>query len=398
MQQKRLATRKNILLLTGILLIAANLRTAITSVTPLIGFIRDDTGISNGIAGLLTTLPLIAFAILSMFAPKIARRFGIANVLMASLVILTFGILLRSNFAMPGLLLGTFILGLAIAMGNVLLPSLIKQRFPWKVGLMTGLYTTSMNLFASIASGLSVPLAQDVGLGWRITLGLAAILTVVAIIVWLPQMRFRKHQDDEQNQAKDTQKMNLWRSPLAWKVTLFMGIQSLIFYVIMTWLPEILIDQGVTASTAGWMIALLQFISIPASFIMPLAADRIRDHRGLVSVAIIIPLIGVAGLLLGVTQLAALWSTMFGLGMGACLSLSLTFIAMRAPDPEHTSELSGMAQATGYLLAAIGPALFGWMRDAVHSWFIPIVFLIAFCIVLFIVGMGAGRHGHVESQ
>lgn len=397
MQQMKTNTTRHILLITGILLIAANLRTAITSVTPLIGMIRDDTGISNGVAGLLTTLPLFAFAVLSLFAPKIARRFGTANILMISLVVLTVGITIRSNFAMPGLLAGTFILGLAIANGNVLLPSLIKERFPWKVGLMTGLYTTAMNLFASIASGLSVPLAQNAGLGWRTTLGLAAVLAVIAIIFWLPQMRFRK-QGAGQEQTTDTRKVNLWRSPLAWKVTLFMGIQSLIFYVIMTWLPEILIDQGVSASTAGFMVALLQLVSIPASFIMPFAADRIRDQRGIVFVAIIIPLIGIVGLLFGATSLAVLWSILFGLGMGACLSLSLTFIAMRAPDPHHASELSGMAQSIGYLLAAVGPILIGWMRDAAHSWFFPILVLIVFCIVLFFVGMGAGRQGYVKSQ
>jgi len=244
---------KNILLVVGILFIAANLRFSLTSVGPLIGMIRADIVISNGIAGLLTTFPLLSFAIFSIFAPKIVLRYDINYILMVSLIALTVGILFRSIFHVVALLGGTFILGSAIAMGNVLLPSLIKQKFPNKLEVMTGMYTTFMNLFGALASGLSVPISQELGLGWRKILASTALLAFITIIIWIPQLFFRNSPSTQQV----TQRVNLWRSPLAWYVTLFMGIQSLLYFVMLSWLPEIFINQGMNSSKAGFMLAVV---------------------------------------------------------------------------------------------------------------------------------------------
>src|SRR5699024_9856580 len=250
----------NIFLIVGILLIAANLRVPLTSVGPLVDMIRDETGISNGAIGLLTTLPLLAFAVFSIIAPNIAERFGIKYILMVSLIVLLIGMLMRSVNSITLLFLGTFILGSAIAMGNVLLPALIKQNFPYRIGIMTGLYTTFMNLFGALASGLSVPIAQQLGVGWRRTLASTALLVIITIILWLPQMFDRR----SSKRYEVTQKVNIWGSPLAWFVTLFLGLQSMLYFVMLSWLPEIFIHYGMNSSKAGFMLSLMLLSSIPA--------------------------------------------------------------------------------------------------------------------------------------
>jgi len=391
--KKRYRT-KNILLVVGILFIAANLRMSLSSVGPLVGMIRDDTGISNGAAGLLTTLPLLSFAIFSILASNIARRYGIKSTLMASLVALVIGIFLRSVYTAFALFAGTFILGSAIAMGNVLLPALIKRRFPHRIGIMTGLYTTFMNLFGALASGLSVPIAQQLGVGWRRTLASTALLVIITIILWLPQMFDRR----SSKRYEVTQKVNIWGSPLAWFVTLFLGLQSMLYFVMLSWLPEIFIHYGMNSSKAGFMLSLMLLSSIPANFIVPIIADRIKKQHILIITVVSITLLGLVGIFLSGQFLAPLWTILLGLGIGGCLSLSLALIALRTLDTQHTSQLSGMAQSVGYLLAAIGPVLFGALRDATHTWTMPLIIMMVTCIVLFIVGIGAGKDAYVQSK
>ncbi len=230
---------RGLLLVLAIVLLAANLRPALTSVAPLIGQIRTDTGISNAVAGLLTGLPLLAFAVLSPIAPLLARRFGMERVLLTSLLVLAVGILLRSAGVVAALFLGTAILGAAIAVGNVLLPSLVKREFPERTGLMTSTYTTALAVSAAIAAGASFPIAHQLGsIGWRGSLALWALLALVAAVAWFPQIR----NADPANTSTETSRgvTGLWSSVLAWQVTLFMGLQALRYYAVLTWLPEIL--------------------------------------------------------------------------------------------------------------------------------------------------------------
>ncbi|HEY9576879.1 MAG TPA: MFS transporter, partial [Pseudobacillus sp.] len=240
------------ILVAGIMVIGANLRAPLTAVGPLVPAIRDSLGITNAIAGTITTLPLLAFAFLSPFAPKISRRFGIELTLFAALIALAVGIVLRSSGGIAALFAGTVILGLAIALGNVLLPGFIKQHFAKRLGVMTGIYSASMNLCGAIASGLSVPLASGAGFGWAGALGVWGGLALIAIFFWLPQLR-RKNQTAVPGGNRPGSR--LWHPRLAWQVTLFMGLQSLIFYVVITWLPDILQQKGMDASSAGWMLS-----------------------------------------------------------------------------------------------------------------------------------------------
>src|SRR5215213_5224179 len=276
---------RSLLLVLGIVLLAANLRPALTGEAPLIGKIRAATGISNGVAGLLTTLPLLAFALLSPIAPRVARRFGMERALLASLLVLAAGILLRGAGAVAALLSGTAILGAAIAVGNVLLPGLVKREFPERAGLMTSVYSASLGISAALAAGVSIPLTQLAGIGWRGALAAWAIPVLLASVAWLPQLGLSDHPADPAVPSSPGVR-DLWRAPLAWQVTLFMGLQSLAYYVTLTWLPEILQAEGMGAARAGWMLGLSQAVAIVTMFLAPMIAEWRPSQRGVVVVAV----------------------------------------------------------------------------------------------------------------
>jgi MFS transporter, CP family, cyanate transporter len=377
------------LLMAGIILLALNLRSSITSVGPLLEMIRSETGLSDVAAGLLNTLPLLAFAVFSPLAPALGRRWGMEKVLLASLVILTAGILLRSVPGLSLLFAGTALLGLAIALGNVLLPGLIKRDFPRHVGLMTGVYSTVMGVGAALAAGVSVPLARVAGSGWRGSLAFWALPAAFAAVIWLLLRRSPSRRTA--SQVVGVSGRLLLRSPLAWQVTLYMGLQSLTFYITIAWFPTIFQSEGLSAASAGWMVALLQLFGVLGSFLTPLLAVRMRSQRAIVAVAIVCCLISYVGLLTSSTALIPLWCAFNGLGQGAYISLALMFFILRTRDSRSASGLSGMAQSIGYLLAALGPLLFGLLHDLTRSWTIPLLALVIVTLGLFAVGLGAGR-------
>lgn len=389
---------RKIFLIAGIILIAANLRAAITSVGPLIGIIREDVSISSSLVGFLTTLPLIAFAIISPLAPKLARRIGIEAALLTSLVILAVGILIRSlTSSIIFIFAGTGAIGVAIGIGNVLLPSLIKRDFPTKIGLVTGIYSVSMGIWASLASGLSIPIVLGLNFSWQQSLLCWSTLAIVGILIWLPQLRIRHQYKVVQISNLTPVSSNIWRSGLAWQVTLFMGLQSLGFYVTIAWLPEILYDRGMSITAAGWMLSLMQFSSLPANFIVPVLAARRSSQRGLIALSTSIGLVGYIGLLLGGSSLLiTLWIICIGISQGALISLALTLFGLRTANAVQAAALSGMAQSIGYLLAAAGPILFGFLYEITSSWTAPMLLVIGSTTLVLLVGLGAGRNALVS--
>jgi CP family cyanate transporter-like MFS transporter len=291
---------------------------------------------------------------------------------------------------------GTIILGAGIAAGNVLLPGLVKREFPERVGLMTSAYSTALAVSAAIAAGASFPVADQIGIGWRGSLALWAILAFVAAVAWLPQVQ--RVRTANASPAASQGGSAPWRSALAWQVTLFMGLQSLDYYVVLTWLPQILQEEaGMGAATAGWMLALAQAVGIASIFLAPVLASRSPSQHGVVVAAVTLTGAGALGLLVAAGSATTLWVVLLGLGQGACFSLALTFFALRAPDSEHAAALSGMAQSVGYLLAAVGPFLFGVLRDASGGWTVPLAVLFAVAVCLLIVALGAARDAHVGS-
>ncbi|OMF65226.1 MFS transporter [Paenibacillus sp. FSL R5-0766] len=397
-QNKKFVQSSVALIILGIIVIAANLRTPLTSVGPLVGFIRDDVHISNTLAGLITTVPLLAFALLSPLVPKLGRRYGVERIILIALIFLTVGIVIRSLSGAVHLFIGTAVLGFAIAICNVLLPSIIKRDFPNKIGSMTGVYSISMNLCGAIASGISVPLAMNAGLKWQGALGIWGILSFVSILCWLPQLRNQTKQTATTSQHMASNDVNVWRSPLAWQVTLFMGIQSMVFYVLIAWLPEILKQQGIDSNQSGWYLSIMQLAMLPFTFIVPVIAGRMSNQRLLVVITSILLLTGTLGLLYGSSNVILLWIVILGIGGGFAFSLAMMFFGLRTENAHQAAELSGMAQSIGYLLAAIGPALIGYLHDATNSWHLPLFILLGASVLLFIVGIGAASNRVVGSR
>lgn len=390
---KRLA---NIVILAGIILIGINLRVSITAVGPLISSISDDLGLSYSAAGLLTTIPLITFALFSSLAPRIGQYLGNEKAIFISLIILTFGIIARSIGNVSMLFIGTAFIGLGIAICNVLLPSIVKHTFPLHVGSLTGLFTTAMVGGSVISSGVSVPLAYDMDLGWQYSLMFWGLISVVALFLWLPQLKGKVTSPIRVVQQQGL----LWRSTIAWQVTLFMGCQSLIFYCLLTWIPTIFQEQGMSVSAAGWMLSLLLIVGLPATFYAPVMAQRLDNQKSLVLVIGGMYLLGLTGLMYTGSMFIAVFSVVIiGLVQGASLSLSFALIGLRTEHAKQTAELSGMAQSVGYTLAAIGPISIGFLYDVTQSWLMPMLLLIFFNCVMTVVGVGAGRNKYVlESQ
>ncbi|MFS0749396.1 CynX/NimT family MFS transporter [Oceanobacillus sp. 1P07AA] len=387
-----------LLLVIGIIVVAFNLRPAITSVGPLISLIREDIDISNGTAGLLTSLPLIAFAIISPMVPNFAHKLTREKVLIFGLIFIIIGILIRSISLFLLLLIGTLIIGAGIAICNVLLPSLIKSYFPLKVALMTGIYTTVMNIFAAAGSGLSNPLAKDLGLGWQLSLFIWAAPAVFAAVIWIIIIRTDTTKEESIPPSKKgiLSGNRMWRIPLAWIVAAFLGLQSTLFYVTISWLPEILHDFGMSMATAGWLLSITQIIGLPASFTVPILAGKLQKQSFIACLIGVFSLIGYGGLLLGDSWATIIFSLLFiGIALGGGFALALTFLGLRSKNAEQSTELSGMAQSVGYLLAAIGPFAIGSMYDVTASWSFPLLTLMIVAVLLIIIGYQVGKDRYV---
>lgn len=375
------------LLAAGILIIAFNLRPALASIGPLVGAIRDSTGLSNSLIGLLTTLPLLAFGVVSMFTSLFTRRWGIEITIAGALALLFIGLLVRVIPVSVALFGGTFLAGVGIAFGNVLVPSLIKRDFPEKSGQMTGFYTGILAVGTSIAAGISFPLA--VHWNWRLALGVWAIAALLALVVWIPQLRH--HTRPRHSRSFFEAMKHLGKTPLAWQVAFFMGLQSLAFYVILAWLPEMLRTSGMDASRAGLIFSLAEAMGILGSFLLPYLAEKLKRQYLLIWILAALDAISIIGLMLPAFPLMTPWALIIGFSLGGSFSLALLFIVLRTSDTETATELSGMVQSIGYLLAATGPAIFGLIHDLSHSWRLPLIILLVILFFKFMAGLGAVR-------
>jgi MFS transporter, CP family, cyanate transporter len=390
------AVAPEVLLVLGIALVAVNLRASITIVGPIVADIRDDLGLSSAAAGLLTTLPVLAFAVGSPFAVRIGRRVGVERTLAGAMTLLVAGILLRVTGPVWAAFAGTAMLGLAIAAGNVLLPGLVKRDLPRRVGPVTSIYVTVMVATAGVASAVAVPLAEDLGLGWRGTLAVWAVPAAAALVFWLPRVRASREEAEPEPSRDEVAPPRLRRSWLAWQVTAFMGLQSFVFYVLVAWLSDLLHDSGVSAARAGLMVGLLQATSLIATITIPTLAARMRDQRLAVALCCLIGIVGCVGLLIAPGELALLWVVLVGPAGGATLSLALVFFALRTSDSREAAALSGMAQSLGYGFAAAGPFLVGALHDATGSWSLPVVVLIVGWVLTGVAGLLSGRARVVE--
>jgi len=377
------------LLLIGVLFVAINLRPALSSIGPLVDLIRQDVGLSDTLLGLLTTLPLIAFGIVSTITPLFTKRFGIGNTILGALILLTLGIIIRSAGGVFELYLGTILLGIAIAFGNVLIPALIKRNFPHKAGFVTSLYSGVMSLGAAFAAGLSFPLAEELNLGWRGSLSVWAVLAILALIIWIPNLK-RLNRTPPSRSFKEAMK-KLSGSLLVWKMALYMGLQSLAFYVILAWLPAILIDRGFEPSYAGWMLSLSQATGIIGAIVIPIWAGSRKDQRLIILSLIIVEVLALVGLMIPGIGLVELWVGLIGMVLGGTFGLALLLIVLRSKDAETAAELSGIVQSIGYLIAATGPFIVGVMYDFTQEWNYALGLLVAIAIIKLVMGIDVGK-------
>lgn len=387
------AGKQRALLIAGILLIATSLRVTFTGAAPLLDAIRTDYALTTAQTGLLTTLPLLAFALISPLAAGLARRIGMERSLLIALLLIIAGIALRSLPSAALLFGGTAVIGCGIALGNVLLPGLIKRDFPGQVAKLTGAYSLTMGAAAALGSALVVPVALS-GAGWHGALLMLMVFPLLALLLWLPQWRQRPAGSLSGSRA--LQSRGIWRSTLAWQVTLFLGINSLIYYVIIGWLPAILQSHGYSETEAGSLHGLLQLATAAPGIVVPLILLRLKDQRGVAGLSAMMCAVSSAGLWF-MPDLAVMWTLIFGFGSGATMILGLTFIGLRASSAHQAAALSGMAQSVGYLLAACGPPLMGKIHDANGDWRIPLLACGLVSVVMAICGILAGRDREITS-
>ncbi|GGK08767.1 MFS transporter [Lentibacillus kapialis] len=372
-----------VLLLFAIVVIAATLRSPITSVGPLIPFFREELEASNSMIGLVNTLPLLAFGVFSPFVPKLSGKFGMERTLLMAMVLLSLGVFSRSLGDIALLLFGTLLVGIAIAVGNVLMPGLIKSTFPYRVGLMTGLYSVSMNLFGALASGVSVPIASIPPLDWRYAMQIWGVLSLMAVVVLLMRLpAIRSSGKKVFAEVKGQPPTALFKSKIAWAVTLFMGLQSFIPYSLFTWLPDILVTKGFNESEAGWLVAFFQVGLIPANFLVPIMAARMNGQRFIACVSGLLFFFGLLGVWLTSSNVIIAFLMLTGVGAGTTFSLAMMFFVLRTSTVSESSQLSSMAQSIGYIVAALGPFLLGSVAEWTNSWTVPllILMLVALCI------------------
>ncbi|QIB68190.1 MFS transporter [Aminipila butyrica] len=391
--------QKRILLFLVIITTAICLRAPITSVGSILYAITADLQLSNTVAGSITTIPLIVMALLSPWVSQISRRTGIIRALLIGLSLLLAGILLRSFGGIYGLLTGTALIGAGISFGNVLIPAVIKSFFSDKIGAMTGVFTTTMSICSGIGAGISVPLAVELGWGWRWTFCVWAVTVLVAMAVSAAQLKHMGQTDSgrqpeiwSQKEEHVQKQKPLYQVPLAWWMAVLFGGQSCVFYMLVSWLPTIAADRGVSVVAAGMLATVFQVAAIPANFGVPMLAGRWRNQSPLATAIAGLGVIGLIGFLLaGSVFQMAVSVAILALGLGGTFSLSLVFFAMRASDGNQAVRLSGFAQSVGYVLAAIGPALAGALYDWSHNWSIPLLLAVFIMVVAMVAGTVVGR-------
>ncbi|MFF8875841.1 CynX/NimT family MFS transporter [Streptomyces massasporeus] len=415
------------LLVLGIVLSALNLRPAITSLGALLEEVRDGLGMSGSVAGLLTSVPPLCFAVFGVMAPRLARRFGAGAVVCAGMVAIATGLLIRPYAGgTAGFLAGSALALMGIAVSNVLMPVIVKHWFPDRVGSMTGLYSMALALGTALAAAVTVPLTDSLGGSWQTGLALWAGLAVAAVLPWLPFVRGRvtpagagekaaepatggiPAQDREETTSErasapaeharvEAPRLRMARSRTAWALAVFFGLQATAAYITMGWMAQIFRDAGVPAGTAGLLLAVTMVMGVPLAFVIPRLATRL-PHQGPIVLALgLCGLVGYAGLYLAPAAGAWAWAVLLGIA-NCAFPLALTMVGMRARTGPGVAQLSAFAQSTGYLISIPGPLLVGVLYQHSGGWGLPIALMSALMIPQMVVGFLAGRDRTVEEE
>ena len=390
-QQQAVVLRRPWLLLLGLVLVALNLRPALSSMAPVLGQVSEGLGLSASQAGLLTTLPVLCLGLFAPLAPVLARRFGSERVILGILLTLALGILVRSALGAVGVFLGSLMAGASIGIIGVLLPGIVKRDFPKHAGTLTGVYTMALCLGAAMAAGATVPLSTHFDDSWALGLGFWMLPALLAMLVWLPQAR----------QGHGLHKVayrvrGLWRDPLAWQVTLYMGLQSSLAYIVFGWLPSILIGRGLNPTEAGLVLSGSVIVQLISSLSAPWLATRGKDQRLAIVIVMLVTLAGLFGCLYAPIEGLWGWAVLLGLGQGGTFALALTLIVLRSKDAHVAANLSSMAQGVGYTLASMGPFAVGLVHDLTGGWDAVGWIFAVLGVGAIVFGLGAGRALHVQ--
>lgn len=377
-------------IIAGVLLVASTLRGTFTGAGPLLGDIGQAFDLGASQAGFLITLPLLAFFVVSPFAARLARAAGLERAIFLALIAMIGGIAIRSAGPLWALYLGSTVLGAGIAIGNTLLPSLLKRDFPDQITKLTTLYAVTMGVASAGASAVMVPLAQ--AFDWRWALAALIVLPLTAALVWAPQLRRRSTPGAEATTGLSG--VSVWRSGLAWQVTLFFGVNSFVYYAVAAWLPSILTGAGMSPEVAGGLHGVMQLATAAPGLVLVPLVRRMKDQRALATGFALLGLVSLAGLY-AAPGLAMIWVALFGFAIGGAFILALAFIGLRSRSAEQTAQLSGMTQSVGYLMSACGPIAIGALHDAVDVWPPALAVCGALCILLVVLGLGAGRDRQV---
>ncbi|ALV36567.1 CynX/NimT family MFS transporter [Streptomyces sp. CdTB01] len=398
------------LLLIGIVLTALNLRPAITSLGALLKEVRDGLGMSGSVAGLLTSVPPLCFALFGVMAARLARRFGLAAVVCAGMLAITAGLLIRPYAGgTAGFLAASALALMGIAVSNVLMPVIVKRWFPDRVGSMTGLYSMALALGTASAAAITVPLTDALGGSWRTGLAVWAALAGAAVLPWIPFVRRREAAPAEEPAAREEARvrersahhaapaLRITRSRTAWALAVFFGLQATAAYITMGWMAQIFRDAGVSAGTAGLLLAVTMVMGVPLAFVIPRVATRL-PHQGPIVLALgVCGLAGYAGLYLAPAGGAWAWALLLGVS-NCAFPLALTMVGMRARTGAGVAQLSAFAQSTGYLISIPGPLLVGVLYQHSGGWGLPIALMSALMIPQMVVGVLAGRDRTVEDE
>ena len=364
--------------------VALNLRPAIAAVPPVLDTIQRDLGLSATAAGLLTALPVVCMGAFAPVGAALARRVGQEAAVAAALTLVAAGTLVRGlGPSAPALYGGTLLSGIGIALGGVLLPRVVKAWFPNRPGAVTGLYTAGLVSGAMLASAATVPLMKALGVGWPAAIAAWGLPAAAALAAWVPvTRRLRTVAEPASGPVRLP-----WRSGVAWRVTLYMGSQSLLYYAALTWLSPVYLAAGWTADRAGLLLGLFSFTQIFSALAVPALADRTGDHRPWIALCVGTVVVMLTAFALVPTAAPWLWAALLGLGVGGMFALALTLLVKLAPTPAAAASLSGMALLVGYLLAATGPVLAGALYDAAGSYRAPFLALAGIGVVTLAVGV-----------
>ncbi|MEU5385596.1 CynX/NimT family MFS transporter [Kitasatospora cineracea] len=396
-----------VLLLVGIVLVALNMRACLAAVSPMVVEIQRTFGLSATASGLITTVPVLFQGVGAPLTPRLTRRFGTERVVLGAVLALGAGVLLRVLPSVAALYAGCVVIGVAIAVLNVSMPGLVKREFPQKAAAMTGVYSTTMLVGATMAAALSVPLEHALGGGWQASLGAWSVLALVAAVAWLPQVLKARQERTVAVAVAVAVKVpaqaapaalskeagtSPWKSGLAWQISVFMGISSLLVYTLVAWMPTILADHGMPRGEAGLVFAFSNLVQVAGAFLVPLLAGRMTRQRGLALVMAALNGAGVLWLLLAPVSGAWFSATVLGLAQGGSLGLGLAFIVLRTDSVLGAARLGGMSQAVGYLVAAAGPVGAGALHQLTGGWDATLLVLLVLAAVAAVAGWGAGRN------